>query len=118
MGDPLVSQAVSITFESKGVDVIVTEFTDRLMIVVSETGKIGTIIEAGCDNIYTEVFTINQLFGDRQKVGPKIFSRCMIAHICCSNTKPVLFCLAFHDDDPKRILNLAKALKEQVSFTK
>eukprot|EP00820_Chromera_velia_P022328 Cvel_8221.t1-p1 / transcript=Cvel_8221.t1 / gene=Cvel_8221 / organism=Chromera_velia_CCMP2878 / gene_product=hypothetical protein / transcript_product=hypothetical protein / location=Cvel_scaffold449:438-1388(-) / protein_length=88 / sequence_SO=supercontig / SO=protein_coding / is_pseudo=false len=65
-------------------EIVVSEFSDRFFILITQLGKIGSLVEASCDCLTNGVFSVRTVLGDRKKEGLQLLGRVLIEHIAQS----------------------------------
>jgi len=105
-GFPIQNQAV-LLFEANEsrstevkVDVITQIFADRVVVVVSQTRKLGTMVSAECSTSPEghKTFEIKTLLGKREDSLLDVYARQIIERIASTSTKPLLLCIALKEE--------------------
>eukprot|EP00013_Stygamoeba_regulata_P030102 CAMPEP_0177667436 /NCGR_PEP_ID=MMETSP0447-20121125/22123_1 /TAXON_ID=0 /ORGANISM="Stygamoeba regulata, Strain BSH-02190019" /LENGTH=132 /DNA_ID=CAMNT_0019173669 /DNA_START=36 /DNA_END=434 /DNA_ORIENTATION=+ len=103
---------------------VISHYSDRLFVLVTQTGKLSTLLHAVPDRTDTEAlenFSVTPLLGDRDCLKLQLIARQVVQHICQFSTKPLLLGLGLSSkptlDQVKQLIAVLKEMLTPVGRT-
>eukprot|EP01069_Polyplicarium_translucidae_P012009 Polyplicarium_translucidae@DN464_c0_g1_i2.p1 len=97
-------------------NLIVTEFVDRFFVVLTQNGKIGSLIHCSKD-ASRELFDVLVMSGDRQKHVLEVYAR-KLGELLCVDERPLVVGITILDESPAMFKAVAEMLSETLGADK
>eukprot|EP01117_Protostelium_nocturnum_P019390 TRINITY_DN8398_c2_g1_i1.p1 TRINITY_DN8398_c2_g1~~TRINITY_DN8398_c2_g1_i1.p1 ORF type:complete len:143 (-),score=27.07 TRINITY_DN8398_c2_g1_i1:42-470(-) len=99
---PIKTSQISANIDGTRTEIVLQQYHNRLFIIVTQTGKLGTLISATCDEENT--FNIQTLLGKRDDNTLNLYARQLTQVLWAGgNHRPLLLALSLKDDSPNRV---------------
>ena len=96
------SRHVAVEIDHIRTDIIITEYANRIFILITQRSKMGSLVSASKDGGQgsSATYTVEVLMGSRQDPIPEIYARQIIAVVSQVTEKPLLLSLALKHKEP------------------
>eukprot|EP01068_Selenidium_serpulae_P001672 Selendium_serpulae@DN1811_c0_g1_i1.p1 len=91
-------QTTQCVVEGNETDIIVASFADRVFVIITQCGKIGSFVHCSSCDIDPGYFEVETIFGDRQKRVHAVYGRAIIQKLAQHSSKQVLLGIALKDE--------------------
>nr|XP_054764739.1 proteasome assembly chaperone 3-like [Lytechinus pictus] len=112
-----VTKKGAVLLNGKHVDVAMTTFEDRLLLIVTQYQKLGTLVHVTRDNLpldkREETYSTQVLLGNDEPV-MHVFARNIGKHVLKIHPKPLLLSLALEDYTPAVMKGIEKVIQDYV----
>lgn len=115
-GFPVAVKSVSVDIDGVTTDVISNTYLDAVVLIASQLGTMGTIIQAKQDATFEgkTTFSTSVLVGKRDEPLLTVAARQLVEHANSrGSTKPLLCCLAFKQHTPETVKQLLAVVRDQ-----
>eukprot|EP00882_Tetradesmus_deserticola_P008435 GHRQ01008894.1.p4 GENE.GHRQ01008894.1~~GHRQ01008894.1.p4 ORF type:complete len:129 (+),score=33.35 GHRQ01008894.1:176-562(+) len=115
-GFPVAVRTASVEIDGLATDIISNTYLDAVVLIASQLGTMGTIIQAKQDATFEgkSTFSTSVLVGKRDEPLLTVAARQLVEHANSRGiTKPLLCCLAFKQHTPETVKQLLAVVKEQ-----
>eukprot|EP00920_Eleutheroschizon_duboscqi_P012662 GHVT01030016.1.p1 GENE.GHVT01030016.1~~GHVT01030016.1.p1 ORF type:complete len:199 (+),score=47.80 GHVT01030016.1:477-1073(+) len=96
------------------VEVIIMNFVNSLFIVVTDTGKIGTFVEARAESAEDGIFSCRVLLGDRKRLHYQVYARELMGRISQAGDQSLLLGIKLEDERPETFRAVCDAIKKRL----
>eukprot|EP00057_Strongylocentrotus_purpuratus_P003478 XP_003726744.1 PREDICTED: proteasome assembly chaperone 3 [Strongylocentrotus purpuratus] len=107
----------AVLLDGKHVDVALTTFEDRLLLVITQYQKFGTLVHVTRDNLpldkREEIYSTRVLLGNDEPV-THVFARNIAKHVLKTQSKPLLLSIALEDYTPEVMKGIEKVIQDYV----
>ncbi|XP_046578068.1 proteasome assembly chaperone 3-like [Haliotis rubra] len=115
---PVVTKQVAKEVNNNHTDVLCSKFDDRLLLVVSQLQKFGTMVQISRSIVLDEMQQSSSVYSTKVLLGSDeplthVLAKNLIAEV--TTTKPIILTMSLKDTTPKTVKALASLVKEVVS---
>merc|ERR1712060_337587 len=126
MGVPQGPQSVQFKADIAGVatDFVLTDFGSELFVVITQIGKIGSLIEATAskpkelpsdEELNEPIYHVKVLFGDRQAGHYRAYARAIIECVTKTSSKSVLLGIALKEHTSDGLRQIIQEVRDHIT---
>ncbi|XP_046361631.1 proteasome assembly chaperone 3-like [Haliotis cracherodii] len=115
---PVMTKQVTKVVNDNHTDVLCSRFDDRLLLVVSQLQKFGTMVQISRNIVLDEMQQSTSVYSTKVLLGSDeplthVLAKNLIAEV--KTTKPIILTMSLKDTTPQTVKALAALVKEVVS---